>query len=117
MSRYRIATNVKKFYAVVGYDDPLQTFWIHIIDNEAETYNNNVDWIKTPDAEEKQELIFSVGNRSKEVTDIASLEQYVSGIVEIPDDIKTKLQADKDNSKGPNNFQRHIINIIEGLTK
>lgn len=118
MSRYNIPTKDNaKYSCVVGYDDPLQTFFANVYDKEAEAYNNSVDWLNNPDAEEKQELIFANGSVTKEIIFLPLLEDAIKEYAEIPDHIKKSLMNDQSVSKGPNAFQKRMIRLVEGLMK
>lgn len=118
MSRYNIpAKDASRYSCTVGYDNPLQTFFCQIYDNEAVDYNNSIDWVANPDHEEKEELIFSNGYMSHEIPTVKDLEEVLSPWAIMTDNIKSMLITDQQSSPGPNKFQKRMVNLVEGLMK
>ena len=118
MSRYNISTKDNtKYSCVIGWDNPLQTFFAHVYDKEAEAYNNSIDWENNQDAEEKQELILFKGYATKQIISLPLLEDVIKEYAAVPDNIKKSLLHDQSISKGPNEFQKGMIKLVEGLMK
>jgi hypothetical protein len=103
MSRYTIPSkDPLNFHCVVGYDDPLQTFFA------------NVETLVV-DEEREDDLIFANGYTSQEVKSVDELQNAISQYADIPPYIREKLEEDKKNSKGPNVFQKRMISLVEGI--
>ena len=114
MSRHNIPTkNPLKYSCVVGYDNPLQTFFAQVIDNEAEEYNTQLP--ADSDEPEKIELIVWNGCRSGEITSLDKLQETIRDYAILPHNIREMLEREKSNSPGPNAFQKRMIGIVEGL--
>lgn len=102
MSRYYIPSNDPTFYScAVGYDNPLQTFFAHV---EKMAVDENED-----------ETLFVNGQLSGEISSVEDLQKTIAGYAEIPPYIREKLLEDKAKSKGPNDFQKRMINLIDGV--
>lgn len=104
MSRYIIPSkDPLNFHCTVGYDDPLQTFFAHIEKLVVE--------------DDEDETVFVNGQLSGEISSIEELQSSIDTYGEIPPYIREKLLEDKAKSKGPNAFQREMINLVDELIK
>ena len=90
MSRYRIPSKDKTHETYVGWDNPLQTYFAQVIDE-------NVD---------KEWVIFWVGGVPGEVSTVHSLEESLKEYADIPLDIKEKLQVDFNKRTEPTPLQK-----------
>lgn len=81
MSSYQLVPKDSKHLVMVGWDNPLNTFFINVID---EVVNEN----------DINRSVFNVGNVYREIEDIDTLVNMVDPYAEIPDDIRLSLLKD-----------------------
>lgn len=105
MSRYRLSGNPLE--VVVGWDSPLQTFFLQILD---------------PTKDEEEEIIHWVGMRPGELPTVADLDQALdchaaltSGIALSPE-LRRQLDEEKTNSAQPTELQQRVIEMFRQVS-
>lgn len=85
MSRYNLsARDDARLSVVVGYDNPLETYFAHVILPGPED-----------NLEIEDENILIVGNRIGEIKSVEDLAKIISGFADIPYNIKKRLIEDQ----------------------
>lgn len=99
MSRY-VIKKTPEILVVVGFDNPLQTFFSQVFD------------LKETDEEEN--VLFCNGFKLKEITTIETLENSLKEYVEnIDEHTKNKLEQDYNNRKPPTKLQTIAAKFME----
>jgi hypothetical protein len=106
MSRYRLS--VEPLEIVVGWDPPLQTFFLQILD---------------PAKDEEEEIIHWVGKRHGELPTVADLDRALgdhaaltSGVALSPE-LRRLLDEEKTDSAQPTEFQQRVIEIFRQVSE
>jgi len=106
MSRYRLS--VEPLEIVVGWDPPLQTFFLQILD---------------PAKDEEEEIIHWAGKRHGELSTVADLDRALgdhaaltSGVALSPD-LRRRLDEEKTNSPQPTEFQQQVIEMFRQVSE
>jgi len=104
MSRHSVQPLNPDHTVIVGWDDPLETFFAQVWDNSIEL---------SEDDEEDKQLVFMVGYVGKEVPTIEKLQEVLQPFAHITDEINQQLQRDYKNRSEPSPLQQHIRRIFE----
>ena len=102
MSRYQIPGKNPKHNVVLGWDNPLQTFFADVFDND-----------------EDNDCIFTVGCApswmdNHEVKDLVTLQKLLAPYANIPQTIRLSLQQDYDNRSEPTSLQKKMKELFNG---
>ena len=95
MSRYQLPVLNANHNVVVGWDDPLETFFAQVEDD-----NDMILWLGADPREPK-------------ITDIAVLREELKEYAIIPDNICENLHQDYLNKHEPTAFQKAMRQIME----
>ena len=103
MSRYYLSK--RPLEVIVGWDNPLRTYFLQIID---------------PKKNEEEEVILWLGLPSSKLPTIADLERAIEANskiipISLPPELREKLEAERINSPRPTELQREIGKLL-GLT-
>lgn len=103
MSRYVIKHD-EHHEVVVGWDNPLQTFFAQVYDLKA-----------TEDdlGEGDEVMLVWVGTQPRQITDIDKLREFVYNFAVIESDVRQKLESDQLNAIPPTPLQQHFIKLME----
>ena len=100
MSRYSIPAQDTRFTVVVGWDNPLTTFFAQVFD---------------PSIEDEDEAdILWLGTTPEAIPTVAALQAQLAGWATIPADIVDRLTRDQQAATPPTPLQRWAIQILEG---
>lgn len=103
MSRYYIPADSAKYTVVLGFDNPLQTYFVQVTDTEKEQ-NDEDDCI-----------VFWEGCHPSEITDIETLESKVKTYLkDIPAHIKTRLKKEYEERTEPSELQKMATKLFNG---
>src|SRR6266571_402643 len=101
MSRYRIAAQDPAVTAIVGWDNPLQTFFAHVFD---------------PSIEEDEEAdLLWIGTALQAIPAVAPLQAQLAGWATIPPDTVHRLTQDQHAATPPTPLQRWAHRLFEGV--
>jgi hypothetical protein len=95
MSRHCIAT--EPFEIVVGWDPPLQTFFLQILDLTRD---------------EEQEIVLWLGTRPGELPTVADLEAALASHATLTPELRQTLEEEKARSTKPTALQRLVIEMF-----
>lgn len=95
MSRHYISRNPLEI--VVGWDAPLETFFLQILN-------------LTKDEEE--ELVLWLGTQPGELPTVADLESALTPHAALTPELRQRLEAEKTESTRPSPLQRHMIEMF-----
>jgi hypothetical protein len=98
MSRYSIPAQNPALTVVVGWDNPLQTFFAHVFD---------------PAIEEDDEAdLLWIGTALQEIATVAALQAQLAGWATIPPDIVAFLTHDQQTATPPTPLQRWAHQLL-----
>jgi hypothetical protein len=101
MSRYYIPADSAQYTVVVGFDNPLQTFFAMVTDTEKEQ-NDEDDCI-----------VLWEGCNPYEITDVDILEEKVKSYIKhLPAYVKTSLKQEYEARTEPSELQKRAIKIF-----
>ncbi|SRR6266508_6505898 len=106
MSRYRLSEDPLEI--VVGWDPPLQTFFLQILD---------------PTKDEEEEIIHRVGMRPGELPTVADLDRALDGHaaltsgVALNPELRRQLNEEKANSAQPTELQQRVIEMFRQVSE
>ena len=100
MSRYHFPAQDPRFTVVVGWDNPLATFFAQVFD---------------PSIEDDDEAdVLWIGTAPQAISTVAALQAQLAGWATIPADIVDRLTRDQQAATPPTPLQRWAIQILEG---
>src|SRR5262245_44566308 len=105
MSRYRIAEAPNE--VVVGWDPPLQTYFLEVFKAAL-----------GGEEEEEDEILLWPGTRPGEIPTVAAIEDVLAAHAELTSgaaltpELCRKLEEDQANSTLPSELQRHMIELL-----
>jgi hypothetical protein len=100
MSRYTISAQDPTLRVVVGWDNPLQTFFAQVFD---------------PSIEEDDEAYrLWIGTALQEIPTVAALQAQLAGWATIPADIVDRLRRDQQTATPPTPLQRWAHQLLHG---
>jgi hypothetical protein len=99
MSRYSLAAQDPRFTAVVGWDNPLATFFAQIFDPSIE--------------DDDEAYVLWIGTAPHAISTVAALQAQLAGWATIPADIVDRLTRDQQVATPPTPLQRWAIQILE----
>ena len=100
MSRSSIPAQDARFTVVVGWDNPLTTFF-------AQVFDPSID-------DEVEADILWLGTTPEAIPTVAALQAQLAGWATIPVDIMDRLTRDQQAATPPTPLQRWAIQILEG---
>jgi len=96
MSRHNVtAFNTQPFTVIVGWDNPLQTYFAQVWDSQLKD-------------EDDGGCVFWVGTHPGSVRTAQDLAQVVSGYAVLPEDLVTQLEQDQAESEPPSPLQQWV---------
>lgn len=98
MSRYNVPSH-DGLEHVVGWDNPMQTFYAQILDPSR--------------PEDQSEVVLWVGDEPKALPTLEALKGAVQGRIAIPTDVVDKLERDFMGRTAPTPLQRWVIERFE----
>ncbi len=99
MSRYYTTSNDPNHEVYVGWDNPLESFFVQVID---------------PREDEEHEIVFWAGaTPDKSIKTLAELLMTVAPWGGLPAEILRSLDADYENRRPPTAFQRKMKEIFK----
>jgi len=103
MSRYRIDAKEDKFAVVVGWDNPLQTFFAQVTDT-------------TVDEDEEEAMVLWCGAApGDDVLTVEDLQVRLGNYAVIPPEVATKLRQEYEGRTEPSPLQKLAKNIFGNL--
>ena len=102
MSRHRIPALSDKHYAIVGWDNPLQSFFAQI-------------WDKAKDeADDDDAVVFRVGLEpgQPDILDVDKLQVMICDYAIIPDNVKAVLRHEFENRTQPYPMQKMVKELF-----
>jgi hypothetical protein len=100
MSRHRIAEKPNEI--VVGWDPPLQTFFLQILD---------------PAKDGEDEIVLWLGGRHDELPDVADLTAALAPYAALTPELAQQLEAEKAGSTKPSPLQLNVIEMFSPVGK
>ena len=100
MSRYSIRTQDPHFTAVVGWDNPLVTFFAQVFDPSIE--------------EDAEACLLWIGTAPEAIPTVAALQAQLTGWAAIPPDIADRLVRDQQNATPPTPLQGWVHQLLHG---
>ena len=99
MSRYSLSAQDPRFTAVVGWDNPLATFFAQIFDPSIE--------------DDDEAYVLWIGTAPHAISTVAALQAQRAGWATIPADIVDRLTREQQVATPPTPLQRWAIQILE----
>ena len=100
MSRYSVPAQDPRLTVIVGWDNPLQTFFSHVFD---------------PSIEEDDEAdLLWIGTALQAIPTVAALQAQLTGWATIPADIVDRLTRDQQAATPPTPLQRWAHQVLAG---
>jgi hypothetical protein len=100
MSRYSIPTQDPRLTVIVGWDNPLATFFSQVFDPSIED-------------DDEAELLW-IGTAPEAIPTVAALQAQLAGWAIIPADIVDRLIRDRQAATPPTSLQRWALQLLEG---
>jgi hypothetical protein len=101
MSRYIISGYDAQVLVTVGFDPPLQTFFLQVDDyRKGDQEDHCVCWR---------------GTVPGELPTVAALEEVVRPYATLEEEVRAQLQQDYDHREPPTPLQRHMIRLLQHL--
>ena len=101
MSRYPFPTPDPRCTAVVGWDNPLTTFF-------AQIFNSSIE-------DDDEACVLWIGTAPEAITTVAALQAQLAGWAAIPPDIVDRLTRDQQAATLPTSLQRWAHRFFEGV--
>ena len=89
MSRHVITAVNPRHKINIGWDHPLMTFFIQVIDRKIEEY----------DDDEKDKFIYWAGLKPREIYEVEDLVRHARPYASIPYELRSTLYGDKDEGR------------------
>jgi hypothetical protein len=100
MSRYRITAQNPALTVIVGWDNPLQTFF-------AQAFEPSVE-------DEAEADLLWIGTAFQEIPTVAALQAQLTGWATLPPAIVTRLTGDQQAATPPTPLQRWALQFLHG---
>jgi len=100
MSRYSIPAQDARFTVVVGWDNPLATFFTQVFDPSIE--------------DEDEACVLWLGTAPQAISTVAALQAQLAGWATIPAALVARLTREQQAATPPTPLQRWAIQILEG---
>jgi hypothetical protein len=101
MSRYSIPAQHAALTIVVGWDNPLQTFFAQVFD---------------PSVEEDEEAdLLWIGTAPQAIPTVAALQAQLADWATIPADVVDRLSRDQQAATPPTPLQRWALQLLHGV--
>lgn len=98
MSRYEVvAINAQRYCVIVGWDNPLQTFFGQVFDLTLD---------------EDEACVYWLGTYPGHVLSVSALKQAISAYANLPADTLTHLERDQAAATPPSRLQKKMWSII-----
>lgn len=92
MSRHEITASNPAHRIVIGWDPPMMTFFIQVIDRKIEDTEDESD-----DAPDK--FVYWAGARPREIRAVEDLVRHARPYANIPHELRSALRGDKDEDR------------------
>ena len=102
MSRYRLLSARRDHETIVGWDNPLQTFFVYVRDT-------------TTTEEEDDRFVFEKGQRRQEIPTVTELARAVKPYALFPSSVQEALIKDYTERTRPTPLQEHMIAMGEQM--
>jgi hypothetical protein len=100
MSRYNIPSQNPALTIIIGWDNPLQTFFAQAFD---------------PSVEDEAEVdLLWIGTTAQEIPTVAALQTQLTGWATIPPAIVDRLTRDQQAATPPTPLQRWALQFLHG---
>lgn len=99
MSRYSIPARLEIYEVVVGWDNPLSTYFAQVFD-------------RTKDEDDDHHCVLWLGAELGEIRTVNDLMEAVARYVDIPPDIVWRLYLDRMNGREPTSLQRRMRQLL-----
>ena len=97
MSRYHVdAKDAEHFTVIVGWDNPMQTFFVQV-------------WDLAKEEDDDEACVFWIGTHPGSVPTVTALVQAMSAYAALPGDIATQLERDQALSEPPTPLQQWMM--------
>jgi hypothetical protein len=100
MSRYHFPTPDPRFTAVVGWDNPLTTFF-------AQIFNASIE-------DDDEACVLWIGTAPEAIPTVAALQAQLAGWATIPPDIVDRLTRDQQAATPPTPLQQWAHQLLHG---
>jgi hypothetical protein len=100
MSRYRIPAQDPGLTAIVGWDNPLTTFFAEVVDPSIE--------------EDEEAYVLWIGTEPEAIPTVAALQARLAGWATIPAEIVDRLTRDQQAATPPTPLQRWALQCLHG---
>jgi hypothetical protein len=100
MSRYRITAQNPALTVIVGWDNPLQTFFAQAFDPSVE--------------DEAEADLLWIGTALQDIPTVAALQAQLTGWATIPPAIVARLTGDQQAATPPTPLQRWALQFLHG---
>jgi hypothetical protein len=100
MSRYSVPTQDQDLTVIVGWDNPLVTFFAQVFDPSIE--------------EDAEACLLWIGTALREIPTVAALQAQLAGWATIPPDILDRLIRDQHAATPPTPLQRWAHQLLHG---
>jgi hypothetical protein len=99
MSRYSIGGHDPQLLVVVGFDPPLETFFVQVDDYRKD--------------DEEDHCLCWRGTSPGELSTVAALEEVVRPYATLAEEVRAKLQQDYDHREPPTPLQQDMIRLLQ----
>jgi len=100
MSRYRIPAQDPALTVIVGWDNPLATFFAEVVDPSIE--------------EDEEAYLLWIGTALQAIPTVAALQAQLAGWATLPPVIVAHLSRDQQAATPPTPLQRWALQILDG---
>jgi hypothetical protein len=90
MSRHEITAVNPAHKIIIGWDPPLMTFFIQVVDRKIEGAD---------DDDENDKLVYWAGTNLREIYEIDDLVRHARPYADIPHELRSTLYGDKDEDR------------------
>jgi hypothetical protein len=111
MSRHYLTCLDPRYFAVIGWDLPMRTFFAQVVDHEKLKLSER----DKPAAEARfyyRSVTLCRGSGQGEITEVADLEQALKGYVILPEELKQTLIAEHAARRQPSRLQRELLDRL-----
>lgn len=89
MSRHEISAGNPAYKIIIGWDQPLKTYFIQVIDRKIEDAGND----------DHDKFVYWAGFEPREIYEIEDLVRHARPYANIPYELRTTLYGDKDEGR------------------
>jgi hypothetical protein len=99
MSRYRIPPNDPRYEVIIGWDDPLETYFATVFDT-------------TVDEDDDTACVLWEGAALRAMPTVDVLQACLQAYTTIPSEIRTQLHHDRTNSRPRSPLQERLLQLM-----